>query len=57
MGVIVYLLGKILPSNNLMKLIIQIGIGFIIYIVGCKLARVQELTYSISSNSYTSKAD
>lgn len=44
MGVIVISIGSVLSVNHSMKLMIQIGIGIVIYVVGCKLARVEELS-------------
>lgn len=43
MGIIVTWMGSMLSVNHVMKLTIQISLGIVIYIAGCKLARVQEL--------------
>lgn len=43
MGVSVYCLGFILPANYLVKLVAQVGIGIIMYVVLCKILHVQEL--------------
>lgn len=43
MGIIVTSIGAVLPVNHLMKLTCQVGIGFVVYIFGCKLAKVDEL--------------
>ncbi|MGG0671156.1 lipopolysaccharide biosynthesis protein [Lederbergia citrisecunda] len=43
MGVSVYFLGFILPANYLVKLVAQVGIGIIMYVVLCKILHVQEL--------------
>lgn len=43
MGIVVYLVGKVLPDNHVIKLFCQITIGVIVYIVFCKLAKIQEL--------------
>ncbi|MBO0588604.1 lipopolysaccharide biosynthesis protein [Sporosarcina sp. E16_8] len=43
MGVSVATIGSVLPVNHIMNLTIQIGIGIVVYIAGCKMARVQEL--------------
>ncbi|MDI2586531.1 lipopolysaccharide biosynthesis protein [Psychrobacillus sp. NEAU-3TGS] len=44
MGVSVYLLGDVLPSNHFVQLVFQIIIGIIIYIGMSKILRIQELT-------------
>jgi O-antigen/teichoic acid export membrane protein len=43
MGVSVYCIGTILPANYLVKLVAQVGIGIIMYVVLCKVFQVQEL--------------
>ena len=43
MGVIVHVVGKVLPDNSLIKLFCQIIIGILVYIVVCKTAKIQEL--------------
>lgn len=43
MGVSVYCIGFILPANYFVKLVVQVGIGIIMYIVLCKILRVHEL--------------
>ncbi|MBE1556489.1 lipopolysaccharide biosynthesis protein [Sporosarcina limicola] len=43
MGIVVYMVGEVLPSNPYVELFCQVSIGVVIYISACKLARVQEL--------------
>lgn len=43
MGGSVYLVGDILPVGNFLLLVCQITFGFFIYILLCKLAKIQEL--------------
>ncbi|EGQ27589.1 O-antigen repeat unit transporter [Sporosarcina newyorkensis 2681] len=50
MGIFVHLTGNVLPDNHFIKLICQICIGVVFYIVVCKIAKVRELNmiYQIS---------
>lgn len=43
MGLIVYLSGIVLPENVLVKLILQITIGLVIYLGACSIAKIKEL--------------
>lgn len=43
MGITVYLSKALLPNNNLIKLIIQIIIGVVVYVVLCKIGKIGEL--------------
>lgn len=43
MGIIVYYVGIILPNNNLVKLIIQIIIGIIVYVGISKIGEIEEM--------------
>ena len=43
MGIVVYLVGSVLPDNHFIKLICQISIGAVVYIVACKAVKIQEL--------------
>lgn len=43
MGAAVYMSGKILPDYNVLKLIIQISLGIVIYITCCKVLKIKEL--------------
>lgn len=43
MGGIVLVVGNILPDYQLLKIVIQVGVGIVIYIIGCRLFRVKEL--------------
>lgn len=42
MGTVVYGVGKLLPFTELLTLIIQIGIGAVLYITICKLFKIEE---------------
>lgn len=42
MGIFVYLVGVILPSNHLIKIFCQIIIGFMVYIAASKIAKIKE---------------
>ena len=44
MGVVVHLAGFVLPDNYFIKLICQISIGVLVYILASKVLRVKELT-------------
>lgn len=44
MGIVVALIGSILPSYHFIKLSIQFSVGLVIYIVASKLVRIEELT-------------
>jgi len=43
MGIIVNLVEYILPGNQFIRMLAQISIGVVLYIVGCRLAKIQEL--------------
>lgn len=43
MAIVVYLSGAILPDNNLVKLIIQIIIGVLVYAGACKIGKIKEM--------------
>lgn len=43
MGVIVFISGEILPDHNFVKLVYQISIGCIFYVISCKLIKIEEL--------------
>ena len=43
MGVSVYYIGYHIPANPLFKLVAQVGIGIAMYVILCKILRVQEL--------------
>lgn len=45
MGIIVYCIGSILPSGNLMKILTQIIVGLVVYICICKIYRIKELNF------------
>ncbi|EMF47505.1 capsular polysaccharide repeat unit transporter [Planococcus halocryophilus Or1] len=42
MGAVVYVIGKLLPLSELLTLVLQIGIGAILYIAISKLLKIQE---------------
>lgn len=43
MGISVYCIGFILPANYLVQLVAQVGFGIIMYVVLCKVLKIQEL--------------
>ena len=43
MAIVVYFSGAILPNNNLVKLVVQFIIGVLVYVVVCKVGRIEEL--------------
>jgi len=46
MGGIVYLSGMVLSGNSFIKLVSEVGIGIIVYVVICKMAKIEELNTS-----------
>lgn len=42
MGAVVYGVGKLVPFSELLTLILQIGLGVVLYILICKLLRIKE---------------
>ena len=43
MAIVIYFSGAILPNNNIIKLIVQIIIGIVVYVGVCKIMKIEEL--------------